>query len=152
MNAWRKAVPVQEPWRELVEQHVSLERRLSTQIEQVSAQTTQMSAQITQVSAQITQGFAQIVQRLETDLVGLSNRTHQLTQAMGDHSSVIAKLVADQNEIAETIRGLQQARFRQQRVSVQTDVADRTAESMATWVPSSNAALPPRVLTGTQGA
>jgi Methyltransferase domain len=106
----------------------------------------QVSQQITQMSAQIAQGFAQIVQRLETDLVGLSNRTHQLTQAMGDHSSVIAKLIADQNEIAETIRGLQHDRFRQQRVSVRTDVGDRTAESIGTWVSSSNAALPPQVL------
>jgi hypothetical protein len=105
-----------------------------------------LSTQITNVSAQITQGFAQIVQRLETDLVGLSNRTHQLAQAMGDHSSVIAKLVADQNEIAETIRALQHDRFRQQRVSVRVDSPDRTAESIATWVPSSNAALPAQVL------
>ena len=109
------------PTRELLEQQASLER-------------------------QITQGFAQIVQRLESDLVGLADRIHQLAQAMGDHSSVIAKLVVDQNEMAARFRGLQQDRLRKSRESGQLNSSDRTATSVATWVPSSNAVLPAGVL------
>jgi hypothetical protein len=94
------------------------------------------------LSAQIAQGFAQVVRRLETDLVRLSKRTHQFAQAMDHHSSVIAKLVADQNETVERMRTLQG----QRRKSVELHSADRTPESIATWLPSSDVALPAKIL------
>jgi hypothetical protein len=120
-------------------------RQITTEASrQITHNMGELAALAQRLDSNVVQGFSSVVQRLETDLVGLSERTHELIGTVSEHSSMVAKMVVDQGELNENMRSMQRLGASGAGVSPARprEPPRATLPPTSTWVSLSESGLP----------